>query len=131
MIMKVIGLAVLGFVVVKVGSEVGPEVGVDRTDFRNVAVDLLDESHVLHHVVWNSRLVILVHLLNKRSVPIQNRLDLPEILAEVLPQLGVTILVLSVGDDNGGCGGFGSGSGPDPTPVPVVGFVFHARFYGR
>ncbi|PON37564.1 hypothetical protein PanWU01x14_319360 [Parasponia andersonii] len=90
-----LGLAVGRLVAVEEGGEVGGEVGVERDDFRDVAVDLLYQSHVLHHVVRDPGLVVLVHLLYQSPVPIQNRLYLSEALVEVLPNLWVPFLLPS------------------------------------
>lgn len=97
-------------------GEIGGEIGVKRNDLRDVAVYLLDESHVLDHVVWDSRLVILVHLLDQNSVPVQHGLNLSEIMVQAVPNLGVPaflgggfgqvlVVVVGGGVGHGGLGG--------------------------
>lgn len=78
--------------VVEEGGEVGVEVGVERDDLGDVAVQLLDQGHVLRHVVRDPRLVVIVYLLYQRPVPIQHRLHLPEALVEPFPQLRIAFL---------------------------------------
>ena len=58
----VAAVALVSALIMELRGEIGGEIGVKRNDLRDVAVYLLDESHVLDHVVWDSRLVILVHL---------------------------------------------------------------------
>ncbi|GMN41300.1 hypothetical protein TIFTF001_010523 [Ficus carica] len=79
-------------VAVEDSGEVGVEVGVEGDDLGDVAVELLDKSDVLAHVVRDPRLVVLVHLLYQRPVPIQHRLHLPEALVEPLPHLRISFL---------------------------------------
>lgn len=69
------------------GREIGREVRVERNDLRDVAVDLLNKSHVLHHVIGEPRLVVLVDLLDQSSVAIEHRLNLVEAGVEGLPRL--------------------------------------------
>lgn len=103
----------------KCGGEVQREIGVQRDHLRYVLVDLLNQSHVLDHVVGGLGLVILVHLLNQRAVPVKHGLDLPEALAEHLPHLGVALegvfgvgaVLQQVDDARGGGGGDGGGVG--------------------
>lgn len=85
--------AALGSALMEQGGEIGREVGVEGDDLGDVTVDLLDEGHVLDHVVRDSRLVVLVHLLDQRSVPIQHRLHLPETLVKGIPHLAVAAFV--------------------------------------
>lgn len=54
----------------------------------NVTVDFLNERNVFHQVIVNFGLMIVVHLLNQNSVPIQNRLHLLEAVSEIGPHLG-------------------------------------------
>lgn len=64
--------AISGFVVIEPRGEVRGEIGVHGDNFRDVPIEFLDESHVVHHVAGNSRLVVLVHLLNQHSVTVQH-----------------------------------------------------------
>lgn len=73
-------------------GEIRGEIRVHRDHFGDVAVEFLDEGHVVHHVTWNSRLVVLIHLLNQDSVSVQHRLDLPESLVKGGPNLGVAFV---------------------------------------
>jgi hypothetical protein len=86
-----------GGALVEQGREVGGEAGVERDDLGDVAVDLFDERHVLHHVVREPRLVVLVHLLDQRSVPVQHALHLPKVLFEGPPHLGVSAFLAGGG----------------------------------
>jgi hypothetical protein len=86
-----------GGALVEQGREVGGEVGVERDDLGDVSVDLLDERHVLHHVVRDPRLVVLVHLLDQRSVLVQHALHLTKVPFEGLPQPGVAALLTGGG----------------------------------
>ena len=107
-------------------GEIGGEIGVKRNDLGDVAVYLLDESLVLDHVVWDSRLVILVHLLDQNSVPVQHGLNLSEIMVQAVPNLGipaflgggfgqvlvaVVVVVVGGGVGHGGLGGCCRGGG--------------------
>lgn len=74
---------------VKEGGEIGGEVGVKRNDLGDVAVDLLDKTHVLDHVVGDSRAVVVVHLLDQGSVPIQYGLYLAEPAVKLVPHLRI------------------------------------------
>lgn len=80
-------LAILGALVAENGRKIGGKVGVERNDLGNIAVDFLNESHVLDHIIWDPRLVILVDLLDQSSVPIKHRLYLVEAPVEALPYL--------------------------------------------
>lgn len=81
-------------------GEVRGEVGVEGNDLGDVAVNLLDEGHVFYHVVRDSRLMVLVHLLDQGSVPVQHYLHLPEPLVQGIPHLGVATFL---GRFAGGC----------------------------
>ena len=78
---------------VEEGGEVGVEVGVEVDDLGDVAVELLDQSHVLRHVVWDSGLVVLVHLLDQAPVAVQHALHLPEALVEAPPRLRIAAVL--------------------------------------
>lgn len=115
--------------VVVVAGEVGVEVGVQRDDLGDVAVELLDEGHVLGHVVRQPGLVVLVHLLDESSVPIQHRLDLVEVGVEAPPDLDAADIadVLVVAFSDGGALGQGRAAAVVAVVVAaVVGGVVHA-----
>ena len=57
----------------------------------------------------NLRLVVLVHLLNQNTVPIQNRLNLPEVVGEGAPHLAGEGLRVFVGFVFAGAIGIESG----------------------
>lgn len=98
--------------VVEGSGEIRGEIRVHGDNFRDVSIEFLDESNVVDHVARNSRLVILVYLLNQCSVPVQHGLDLPEGLVKGVPHLGVVFVreavVLAV-VAGGGCSGSGGG----------------------
>ena len=78
-----------GVVVLEGGGEIGVEVGVEREDLGDVAVELLNEGHVLDHVVAEPRVLILVHLIDQVAVAVQHRLHLAEALIDRRPHHGV------------------------------------------
>lgn len=99
------------------GGEIRIEIRVKRDDLGDIPIELLNQGHVLHHIVGNPGLVVLVHLLNQKTVAIQHRLHLPQALVERRPHLGVAlfgILHFSVGVPGGGggadCGGGRAGA---------------------
>ncbi|WVY89649.1 hypothetical protein V8G54_035163 [Vigna mungo] len=101
-------------VVLESGGESGVEIGVEREDLGDVAVELLNEGHVLDHVVAEPRLLILVHLIDQAAVAVQHRLHLAEALIDRRPHHGVAIDadVFCGGGTTGGVSvhrGFGGG----------------------
>ena len=121
----VAAVALVSALIMELRGEIGGEIGVKRNDLGDVAVYLLDESHVLDHVVWDSRLVILVHLLDQNSVPVQHGLNLSEIMVQAVPNLGIpallgggfgqvlvaVVVVVGGGVGHGGLGGCCRGGG--------------------
>lgn len=119
----VAAVALVSALIMELRGEIGGEIGVKRNDLGDVAVYLLDESNVLDHVVWDSRLVILVHLLDQNSVPVQHGLYLSEIMVQAVPNLGVpallgdgfgqvlVVVVVGGGVGHGGLGGCCRGGG--------------------
>lgn len=97
-------------------GEIGIEIGVERHDLGDIPIELMNQGHVLRHIVRNPRLVVLVHLLNQKAVTIQHRLHLPKALVERRPRLGVAFsgllhLAVGVAGGRGADGGRGGGGG--------------------
>lgn len=61
-----------GFVVMESSREIRGEIRVHGNNFRDVSIKFLDQSNVVNHVAWDSRLVILIHLLNESSVSVEH-----------------------------------------------------------
>jgi len=91
-------------VILEGGGEIGVEIGVEREDLGDVAVELLNERHVLDHVVAEPRLLILVHLFDQAAVAVQHRLHLAEALVDRCPhhRVGVHAVVFGSGAAAGG-----------------------------
>lgn len=80
-----------GVVDLEGAGEIGVEIGVKREDLGDVAVELLNERHVLHHVVAEPRVLILVHLLDQAAVAVQHRLHLVEDVVDRRTHHGVAV----------------------------------------
>jgi len=72
-------------------SKIRIKIRIKRRNPRNILIQLLNQTHVLHHIIRHSRLLILVHLLNYCPVPIKHRLNLPEALVQRLPCFGIAV----------------------------------------
>ena len=46
------------------GGQIRIEIREKRDDLGDIFVELLNQGHILRHIVGNPRLVVLVHLLN-------------------------------------------------------------------
>lgn len=110
--------------------EIRIEIGIKRSNLRDISIKLLNQRHVFHHVIRHSRLLILVHLLNNCSVPVKHRLNLPETLVQCRPRLGIAVFcVLHVGVVAVCRSGWGTASALTLLGAVVVG-VFHGGFCG-
>lgn len=103
-------LVVVGAMLVTDAGEISGEIGIHGDDLGYVAVDLLNESDVLHQIVVDFGLVVVVHLLDQRAVAVEHRLHLPEILREGGPNRRIAFDLAAVfgGGRTGGlasCGG--------------------------
>ena len=72
-------------------SKIRIKIRIKRSNLRNIPIQLLNQTHVLHHIIRHSRLLILIHLLNYCPVPVKHRLNLPEALVQRLPCFGITV----------------------------------------
>ncbi|KAL0359180.1 UNVERIFIED_CONTAM: Peptidyl-prolyl cis-trans isomerase CYP21-2 [Sesamum angustifolium] len=90
-------------------GKVRRQIRVKRDDLGDIPVEFLNQGHVLHQIVVDFRLVILVHLLNQGSVPVQHRLDLAEVLCEGGPNGRISVVRVAVNfrrlHQREGCGG--------------------------
>ena len=68
--------------------KINGESRIEGNDFINITINFLNERNVFNQIVVNFGLMIVVHLLNQNSVPIQNRLHLLEAVSESGPHLG-------------------------------------------
>lgn len=70
--------------------KINRKIRIERTDFGNVTIKFLNQSHIFHQIIMTFWLMIIVDLLDQNSVPIQNRLYLLEIIIKSRPYLGVS-----------------------------------------
>ncbi|KAJ8437934.1 hypothetical protein Cgig2_031450 [Carnegiea gigantea] len=74
-------------------SEINREIRVNTHNLVDIPVDFTNQGDILDQILRNLRLMILVHLLNQRSVLIKHRLNSLNSSAQRLPRLGVALLV--------------------------------------
>lgn len=93
-------------------GEIGIQIRVKPNNLGDIDVKFLNQRYVFDHVVRNSRLVILIHLLNQNSVSVQNGLNLSKAIVECCPNLVINFIFFVGVLVGGDCG---------------IGGVFHVR----
>ena len=68
--------------------KINGESRIEGNDFINITINFLNERNVFNQIVVNFGPMVVVHLLNQNSVPIQNRLHLLEAVSESGPHPG-------------------------------------------